>query len=66
METNPKFRGNKNNMGNREHKKTNFRFLGNRSIYFRITREQIPTGRASSLHNVTKYVNHQWSMNFNR
>ena len=39
-------------LGNREHKKTNFRFWGNRgkkSIYFRGTREQVPPppGRAS-------------------
>ena len=52
----PKFEGNRGTktiLGNREHKKTNFRFLGNKPIYFRGTREKVvpppppPPGRAS-------------------
>ena len=37
-------RGTKTVLGNREHKKTNFRYLRNRNkpIYFRGTREQVP------------------------
>ena len=45
-------RGTKTILGNREHNKTNFRFLGNKPIYFRGTREKVvspppPPGRAS-------------------
>ena len=44
-EQRPNFEGNRGTktiLGNREHKKTNFRFLGNKPIYFRGTREQEP------------------------
>ena len=36
-------------LGNKEHKKFNFRFWeqGNKPIYFRGTREQVPPGKAS-------------------
>ena len=44
-------RGTKTILGNREHKETNFRLFweqGNKPIYFRGTREQVPPfGRAS-------------------
>ena len=51
----PNFEGNmgtKTILGNREHKKTKFRFFGeqgNKPIYFRGTREQIPPWRASEI-----------------
>ena len=47
-EQRPNFEGNRGTktiLGNREHKKTNFRFLGNRGtsqFFFKGTREQVP------------------------
>ena len=52
-------RGTKTILGNREHKKTNFRFLGNRGTSQFISGEQgnrYPPGRASILANCVSYV----------
>ena len=52
-EQRPNFQGSRGTMtifGNRELKKTNFRFLENKPIYFRGTREQIPPGSPQFKH----------------
>ena len=69
----PKFEGNRGTktiLGNREHKKTNFRFLGNKPIYFRGTREKVvpppppweglPNGGPGSGGGVTLYQLGAW------
>ena len=43
------FEGNKDNIGNREHKKIFCKEQGNKPIYFRRPRKQVPLGRASHI-----------------
>ena len=56
-EQRPNFEGNKDNT-NREHKKTNFPYLGNRGASQFILREQIPSPRRTFLIVYRKFTRH--------